>query len=58
MQVIPMLGTIESNMKRQGASELIACVVDILQVKIVPFVALLIVPLLGKKNSKKLSYYS
>lgn len=52
-----MLSAIESNVKRQGASELIACVVETLQVRIIPFVALLIVPLLGEHLSFILYIY-
>lgn len=47
---IELLQTIERSLDRQGASEAIACIVNKLQFKIVPYVILLVVPLLGKKK--------
>lgn len=44
---VKMLQTIEDVIQRQGAAETIACVVNKLQFKIVPYVILLVVPLLG-----------
>lgn len=46
-KIIPFLQTIENNIKRQGAIEAIACIVNKLQFKIVPYIVLLVVPLLG-----------
>lgn len=46
--VVPCLSAIENVIKRQGAAEAIACIVNKLQFDIVPYVVLLIVPLLGK----------
>lgn len=45
---IESLQAIERAIDRQGASEAIACIVNKLQFKIVPYVILLVVPLLGK----------
>lgn len=45
---VKMLQTIEDVIQRQGAAEAIACVVNKLQFQIVPYVILLVVPLLGK----------
>lgn len=45
---IDLLQAIERSIDRQGASEAIACIVNKLQFKIVPYVILLVVPLLGK----------
>lgn len=45
---IELLQAIERSIDRQGASEAIACIVNKLQFKIVPYVILLVVPLLGK----------
>lgn len=45
---VKMLQTIENVIERQGAAEVIACVVNKLQFQIVPYVILLVVPLLGK----------
>uniref|UniRef100_A0A336KBP6 CSON011086 protein n=1 Tax=Culicoides sonorensis TaxID=179676 RepID=A0A336KBP6_CULSO len=49
-EVVPFLNAIESVIKRQGASEAIACIVNKLQFDIVPYVVLLIVPLLGRMS--------
>ncbi|XP_063696221.1 TATA-binding protein-associated factor 172 [Culicoides brevitarsis] len=48
--VIPYLSAIENVVKRQGAAEAIACIVNKLQLDIVPYVVLLIVPLLGRMS--------
>lgn len=48
--VIPLLSAIENVVKRQGAAEVIACIVNKLQYKIVPYVVLLVVPLLGRMS--------
>lgn len=47
---IDLLQTIERSIDRQGASEAIACIVNKLQFKIVPYVILLVVPLLGREH--------
>lgn len=44
---IALLHVIERSIDRQGAAEAIACIVNKLQFKIVPYVILLVVPLLG-----------
>lgn len=51
--VVPCLSSIESVIKRQGAAEAIACIILKLQFDIVPYVVLLIVPLLGKNSLKR-----
>lgn len=48
---VKMLQTIEDVIQRQGAAELCCCVVNKLQFKIVPYVTLLVVPLLGNSFS-------
>ncbi|XP_053670942.1 TATA-binding protein-associated factor 172, partial [Anopheles nili] len=48
--VVPLLSCIESVIKRQGAAEAIACIVNRLQFDIVPYVVLLVVPLLGRMS--------
>lgn len=48
MQVLPLLGATDCDTNRQGAAECVACIVDTLQFDIVPYVVLLVVPLLGK----------
>ncbi|XP_058823909.1 TATA-binding protein-associated factor 172 [Topomyia yanbarensis] len=48
--IIPMLSSIENVIKRQGAAEAIACIVSQLQLEIVPYVVLLVVPLLGRMS--------
>jgi TATA-binding protein-associated factor len=48
-KVIPLLDIIDCNTKRQGAAEALACIIDKLQLNIVPYSVLLVVPLLGMK---------
>ncbi|XP_055541530.1 TATA-binding protein-associated factor 172 [Wyeomyia smithii] len=48
--IVPMLSSIENVIKRQGAAEAIACIVSLLQLEIVPYVVLLVVPLLGRMS--------
>lgn len=61
---VKMLQTIEDVIQRQGAAEAICCVVNKLQFQIVPYVILLVVPLLGEsslsdlENRDKLMKYS
>lgn len=45
---LPQLQVIENVIYRQGAIEAIGCIVGKLQFEIVPYVLLLIVPLLGE----------
>ncbi|EAA01172.6 TATA-binding protein-associated factor 172 [Anopheles arabiensis] len=49
-EVVPLLSCIESVIKRQGAAEAITCIVNRLQFEIVPYVVLLVVPLLGRMS--------
>lgn len=46
--IIPLLQTIECVIKRQGAAEAIERIVDKMQLKMIPYVVLLVVPLLGE----------
>uniref|UniRef100_A0A182N4Z9 TATA-binding protein-associated factor 172 n=1 Tax=Anopheles dirus TaxID=7168 RepID=A0A182N4Z9_9DIPT len=48
--VVPLLSCIESVIKRQGAAEAVTCIVNRLQFEIVPYVVLLVVPLLGRMS--------
>jgi TATA-binding protein-associated factor len=45
--VLPLLQSPES-IKRQGAMEAVACIVDSLGTQVIPFAVLLAVPVLGK----------
>lgn len=45
--VLPLLAATGCDAKRQGAAECIACVVEKLQFAIIPYVVLLVIPLLG-----------
>lgn len=47
--VVPLLSVSECDAKREGAAEAISCVVERLQLGIIPYVVLLVIPLLGKK---------
>lgn len=49
-QLIPLLSQIESSINREGSIEAITCIVNKLQFKIVPYVVLLIVPILGRMS--------
>lgn len=48
--VLPLLDAPDSDVKRKGAIEAVVCIVDKLQFDIVPYIVLLIIPLLGKLN--------
>lgn len=48
--VLPLLDSADSDVKRKGAIEAVVCIVDKLQFDIVPYIVLLIIPLLGKLN--------
>ncbi|VEN44259.1 unnamed protein product [Callosobruchus maculatus] len=50
--VLPKLGATDCDIDRQGAVEAIACIVDALQFDIIPYVVLLIVPLLGRMSDQ------
>ncbi|XP_077979914.1 TATA-binding protein-associated factor 172-like [Glandiceps talaboti] len=47
-KVLPSLGASENEIKRQGAIETLINVIDMLQFDIVPFIVLLVVPVLGR----------
>lgn len=46
--IVPLLAVTDCDIKREGAAEAIFCVVDRLQLGIIPYVVLLVIPLLGK----------
>lgn len=50
--LIPLLSQIESSINREGAVETITCIVNKLQFSIVPYVVLLIVPVLGRMSDQ------
>ncbi|KAH9632086.1 hypothetical protein HF086_015290 [Spodoptera exigua] len=50
LQVIPALSDLRSDYVRCGAAEALARVVDALQLQIVPYIVLLVVPLLGRMS--------
>ncbi|CRK93000.1 CLUMA_CG006602, isoform A [Clunio marinus] len=50
--LIPLLSQIENPINREGSIEVITCVVNKLQFKIVPYVVLLIVPILGRMSDQ------
>lgn len=50
--LIPLLSQIESSINREGAIETITCIVNKLQFQIVPYVVLLIVPILGRMSDQ------
>lgn len=52
LQVLPILGATSNEIDRQGAVEAIACIVEALQFDIVPYVVLLVVPLLGRMSDQ------
>lgn len=46
--VLPLLDAADSDIKRKGSIEAVVCIVDKLQFDVVPYIVLLIIPLLGK----------
>ncbi|CAG9763742.1 unnamed protein product [Ceutorhynchus assimilis] len=54
-KILPKLGATDCDTDRQGAVEAIACIVDTLQFNIIPFVVLLVVPLLGRMSDQNVS---
>lgn len=46
--VLPLLDAADCDRKRKGAIETVVCIVDKLQFDVVPYIVLLIIPLLGK----------
>lgn len=53
--VLPKLGATDCEIDRQGAVEAIACIVEALQFDIIPYVVLLVVPLLGTMSDQNMS---
>jgi TATA-binding protein-associated factor len=51
-KVLPLLGAVDSDIQRQGAVEALASVAEKLQFSIVPYIVLLVVPLLGNYTSQ------
>jgi TATA-binding protein-associated factor len=47
-KVLPLLGAVDSDIQRQGAVEVLTLISDKLQFSIVPYIVMLVVPLLGK----------
>lgn len=45
--IVPLLSVADSDIKREGAAEAIFCAVNKLQLAIIPYVVLLVIPLLG-----------
>jgi TATA-binding protein-associated factor len=52
--VLPKLGAIDCDIDRQGAVEAVACIIDTLQFDIIPYVVLLVVPLLGRMSDQNM----
>lgn len=50
--LIPLLGQIENPINREGAIEAITCIVHKMQFNIVPYIVLLIVPVLGRMSDQ------
>lgn len=48
--VLPWLGAIHNSTKQEGAIEALACVMEQLDVEIVPYIVLLVVPVLGRMS--------
>lgn len=49
-KVVPMLGAIDREWMRQGAIEAIACLVEQMGMNIIPFIVLLVIPVLGRMS--------
>lgn len=50
--LIPLLGQIENAINREGAIEAITCIVHKMQFNVVPYIVLLIVPVLGRMSDQ------
>ncbi|XP_078455706.1 TATA-binding protein-associated factor 172 [Lampetra fluviatilis] len=50
--VLPWLGAVDNDTKREGAIEALACVMDALDVDIVPYMVLLVVPVMGRMSDQ------
>lgn len=53
-EVLPKLGCVDSDIDRQGAVEAVACIIEALQFDIIPYVVLLVVPLLGRMSDQNM----
>ncbi|XP_055469787.1 TATA-binding protein-associated factor 172 isoform X2 [Psammomys obesus] len=51
-KVLPWLGAIDDSVKQEGAIEALACVMEQLDVGIVPYIVLLVVPVLGRMSDQ------
>ncbi|XP_015202494.1 TATA-binding protein-associated factor 172 isoform X1 [Lepisosteus oculatus] len=51
-RVLPWLGAIDDNTKQEGAIEAMACVMEQLDVEIVAYIVLLVVPVLGRMSDQ------
>ncbi|XP_069467480.1 TATA-binding protein-associated factor 172 isoform X2 [Ambystoma mexicanum] len=51
-KVLPWLGATNDNTKQEGAIEALACVMEQLEVGIVPYIVLLVVPVLGRMSDQ------
>jgi hypothetical protein len=49
-KVLPLLGAVDSDIQRQGAVEALASISEKLQFSTVPYIVLLVVPLLGEEE--------
>ncbi|RWS05521.1 TATA-binding protein-associated factor 172-like protein [Dinothrombium tinctorium] len=52
VEIMGMLGATDSDIKRQGAVEAIYCIIEKLRIAIVPYIVLLIVPMLGRMSDQ------
>ena len=49
-KVLPMLGAVDDERMRQGAIEAVVCLVEQLGMSIVPYIVLLVIPVLGRMS--------
>lgn len=49
-EVVPLLGAQEDEVKREGSVEALSCIIEQLGMDIVPYIVLLVVPLLGRMS--------
>lgn len=49
-KVLPMFDAIDCDTKRQGAIEALACIIERLQFDLVPYIVLLVVPVMGRMS--------
>ncbi|CAC5413286.1 BTAF1 [Mytilus coruscus] len=51
-KILPLMGDMEHEKHRQGACEALACVIDVMGMDLLPYIVLLVVPILGRMSDQ------